>query len=86
MLVASAAGYGVLTLQWWRRNRFRIAPAEVARLVESAEPPVILDVRDATAYDKSPVRIPRSLHAPLDSLERDHLPADPERTVVAYCT
>lgn len=86
MLVASAAGYGVLTLQWWRRNRFRIAPAEVARLVESADPPVILDVRDATAYDKSPVRIPRSLHAPLDSLERDHLPADPGRTVVAYCT
>jgi hypothetical protein len=47
---------------------------------------VILDVRDGTAYAKSPVRIPRSIHAPLDALERDRLPADPEHPVVAYCT
>ena len=73
-------------VRWWRRNRFRIRPSEVARLVDSAEPPVILDVREAATYAKSPVKIPRSLHAPLESLERDHLPTDPGRTVVAYCT
>jgi S1-C subfamily serine protease len=86
MLVLSAAGYAALFAQRWRRNRFRIGPSDVARLIESAEPPLILDVRDSTTYAKSPVRIPRALHAPLDELARDRLPADPARTVVAYCT
>ena len=86
MLVASTVGYAILAVQHWRRNRFRISPSDVARLVDSAEPPVILDVRDVTAYAKSPVKIPRSLHAPLDALQREQLPVDPVRTVVAYCT
>jgi S1-C subfamily serine protease len=86
MLVASAIGYAIIAAQHWRRNRFRITPSDVARLVDSAEPPVILDVRDAAAYAKSPVKIPRSLHAPLDGLQRERLPVDPVRTVVAYCT
>lgn len=86
MLLASAVGYATVAVQHWRRNRFRISPSDVARLVESAEPPVILDVRDAEAYAKSPVKIPRSLHTPLDDLQRDRLPVDPVRTVVAYCT
>jgi rhodanese-related sulfurtransferase len=58
----------------------------VARLIESPDPPVILDVRDAAVYAKSPVKIPRSLHAPLEDLAPDRLPADASRTVVAYCT
>jgi rhodanese-related sulfurtransferase len=58
----------------------------VARLIESPDPPVILDVRDAAAYAKSPVKIPRSVHAPLEDLEPGRLPTDASRTVVAYCT
>jgi serine protease Do len=86
MLAFSGAGYAALAVRHWRRNQFRISPSEVARLADTADPPVILDVRDAAAYAKSPVKIPRSLHAPLDALERDRLPADPARAVVAYCT
>jgi S1-C subfamily serine protease len=86
MLVVSGAGYAAVAVRHWRRNRFRISPSDVARLVDSAEPPVILDVRDDVAYAKSPVKVPRSLHAPLDGLERERLPVDPTRTVVAYCT
>jgi serine protease Do len=86
MLVVSGAGYAALAVRHWRRNRFRISPSDVARLVDSAEPPVILDVRDAATYAKSPVKLPRSLHAPLDGLEPERLPVDPTRTVVAYCT
>ena len=86
MLVASGAGYAALAARHWRRNRFRISPSEVARLSDASDPPVILDVRDAAAYAKSPVKIPRSIHAPLDALERDRLPADTARPVVAYCT
>ena len=86
MLVVSGAGYAVLGIRFWRRNRFRVSPSEVARLVDTADPPLILDVRDAATYAKSPVKIPRSVHAPLDALEPDRLPADSARPVVAYCT
>ena len=86
MLVVSGASYAVLAVRRWRRNQYRISPSDVARLVDSAAPPVILDVRDAAAYAKSPVKVPRSLHAPLDELERESLPVDKTRTVVAYCT
>jgi serine protease Do len=86
MLALSAAGYAVVGVRHWRRNRFRIRPSQVAQLIDSAEPPLILDVREAGAYAQSPVRIPQSVHAPLDALERERPPADPERTIVAYCT
>jgi S1-C subfamily serine protease len=86
MLIASAAVYGGLVVQRWRRNRFRIPPSAVAQLIESPEPPVILDVRDEATYAKSTVKIPHSVHAPLDDLRRDRLPSDAARTVVAYCT
>jgi S1-C subfamily serine protease len=88
MLAVSASGWVVLLVRRRQRNRFRIAPAEVMRLVEGPDPPIILDVRASDAYTRSPVRIPRSLHLPLDSLAAGAaaVPADHARTVVAYCT
>ena len=85
MLVISGVCYTLLTARHWRRKRFRVSRSEVARLIDAADPPVILDVRDSATYAKSPVKIPRSVHAPLDALDRDRLP-DPSRPVVAYCT
>jgi serine protease Do len=88
MLVVSAAGWAVLLLRRRQRNRFRIAPAEVVRLMEGPEPPTILDVRAPDTYAQSPVRIPRSVHLPLDALgdAAPSLAADRSRLVVAYCT
>jgi S1-C subfamily serine protease len=88
MLVVSASGWTVLVIRRRQRNRFRIPPAEVMRLIEGPEPPMILDVRASDAYARSPVRIPRSLHVPLDSLANgaSTVAADPARVVVAYCT
>ena len=87
MLVVSAAGWAVLLFRRWQRNRFRIRPAEVMRLLEGPEPPTILDVRASDAYARSPVRIPRSVHVALDSLgDGGSVPADAARVVVAYCT
>lgn len=82
------AAYSVLLGLRWRRNRFRIKPSEVARLLESSSPPVILDVRETTTYDKSPVRIPNALHVPPQDLAAGttQLRIAPERTLVAYCT
>ena len=87
MLVVSAAGWAVLLLRRGQRNRFRIRPAEVMRLLEGPDPPTILDVRASDAYARSPVRIPRSVHVALDSLgDGGSVPVDAARVVVAYCT
>ena len=89
MIVASVAGFGWLFYSGWRRNRFRIRPSEVARLLElSTDPPVMLDVRTAETYGRSPVRIPKSVHVPPDDLAagKTSVPVDTSRMVVAYCS
>jgi S1-C subfamily serine protease len=88
LVVMSVAAYGGLLGLRWRRNRFRVSPSEVARLLEGTDPPAILDVRESTAYEQSPVRIPRSLRVTAQNLaEGGTLPAvDRDRLVVAYCT
>ncbi len=73
----------------WKRNRFRIRASEVARLVDtSPDPPLILDVRDASTYDKSPVQLPNARHLAPEALARGASPLtiEPTRTVVAYCS
>jgi rhodanese-related sulfurtransferase len=76
-------------IAWWKRNRYRVRPHEVARWLEQPESaPVVLDVRDRDTYQKSPVQIPRALHVPADALASGAAPPalDPSRRVVAYCT
>jgi rhodanese-related sulfurtransferase len=86
---ASLAAFGVMWARRFQRNRFRIAPAEVVRLLEdSPEPPVILDVRSANSYARSPLRIPNAVHITPEELQQGStaLRIEPHRTVVAYCT
>jgi S1-C subfamily serine protease len=81
-----AGGFAFLR---WKRNRFRVRASELARMLESdAQPPLILDVRDASTYDKSPVKIPNARHLPQEALASGQaaLTVEPTRTVVAYCT
>jgi S1-C subfamily serine protease len=86
-LVASAA---VLLVLRARRNRYRIRPSEVMRLIEASpdSPPVILDVRDGATYAKSPVKIQDARHLSPEELETGLRPLDVDlnRTVVAYCS
>ena len=81
-----AAGLSLATR--WKRNRYRIRPSEVLRLIQtSREKPIILDVRDTATYVKSPVKIPESRHVAPDELEAGKLrEIERDRTVVAYCT
>jgi len=88
LVAASIAGYAAILIVRRRRNRFRISPSEVARLLEGTDPPAILDVREASAYERSPVRVPRSLRLSLHDIvdgARD-LGVDRARMIVAYCT
>jgi S1-C subfamily serine protease len=88
LVAASVAGYALLLGLRWRRNRFRISPSEVARLLEGTDPPAILDVREASAYERSPVRIPRSLRMSIQEISDGGKGPDvsPARMIVAYCT
>jgi len=82
-------GGGVLVRRW-RRNRYRIRPSAVLRLIEASPeaPPIILDVRDAATYAKSPVKIQDARHISPEELQRgmSAIDIDANRTVVAYCT
>jgi serine protease Do len=88
LITLSLAGYATLLAIRWRRNRFRISPSEVSRLLEGGEPPAILDVRETTAYERSPVRIPRSVRMSVQDLANHgkRPDVDPLRMIVAYCT
>jgi hypothetical protein len=88
LVAASVAGYALLLGLRWRRNRFRISPSEVARLLEGTDPPAILDVREASAYERSPVRIPRSLRMSIQEISDGGKGPDVSRArlIVAYCT
>jgi S1-C subfamily serine protease len=88
LVAASVAGYALLLGLRWRRNRFRISPSEVARLLEGTDPPAILDVREASAYERSPVRIPRSLRISIQEISDGGKGPDVSRArmIVAYCT
>ncbi len=88
LVLAGFGGYGLLLWRRWRRNVFRISPSEVAKLMEGNDPPAIFDVREASAYERSPMRIPRSLRVTLADLENGgkRPDVDAARLVVAYCT
>jgi hypothetical protein len=86
--VVSLSIFGVMLGRRWQRNRFRVSPSQVVKLMEGGSPPVILDVRQRSVYAASPVRIPGALYVAPDELERDggSLQVEPTRGVVAYCT
>ncbi len=64
----------------------RITPAELAKLLASDEPPVILDVRARSTYESDGVRIPGGVRVrPDEALEWLSESAE-DRRVVAYCT
>ena len=86
-VVAMAGGVGALVRRW-RRNRFRISPADVVRLFERGASPIIVDARSGFVYETSPFRIPGAIHVPLQALDDGAGGAriEPGRPVVAYCT
>ena len=88
LVLAGFGGYAVLLWRRWQRNAFRISPSEVARLLEGNEPPAIVDVRETSAYERSPMRIPGSVRmTPTDLDNGGKRPdIDQARLVVAYCT
>jgi S1-C subfamily serine protease len=86
--VLSAGGFGGQWLHRWNKNRYRIQPFEVVRMMESGKSPIIIDARRADSYEQLPLKIPGSLRVapedPAGSLAG--LDLDTTRPAVAYCT
>ncbi|HET9925422.1 MAG TPA: trypsin-like peptidase domain-containing protein, partial [Methylomirabilota bacterium] len=52
--LVSAGGFGGQWLHRWNKNRYRVHPSEVVRLMEGGKAPIILDARRADAYEQLP--------------------------------
>lgn len=64
----------------------RISPAELAAMLASDNPPIVLDVRARAAYEKDNGQIPGSVRVLPDKVSEWAENADPSRPIVAYCT
>jgi S1-C subfamily serine protease/rhodanese-related sulfurtransferase len=86
--VLSAGGWGAQFLVRWQKNRYRVHPFEVIKLLEVGKQPQILDVRTADAYDTLPLKIPGSVRLAPEELATgvSGLELDTNRPVIAYCT
>jgi len=85
----SAGGFGTQYLVRWQRNRYRVGPSEVIKLLESGKQPIILDARSEQQYEMNPIKIQGSIRIAPEDLKRDGvgtIELDRTRPVVAYCT
>jgi hypothetical protein len=89
-VVIALAAIGILGVRRARRNRYRIRPSQVIKLIAASpeSPPIILDVRDAAAYAQSPFKIQDARHVTAEDLNTGvrALDVDASRTVIAYCS
>jgi membrane protein DedA with SNARE-associated domain/rhodanese-related sulfurtransferase len=88
VLLVAYVGY-----KWWERMRFysvlrmaQITVAELYKLVVTPPPPVIVDVRSATAIQLDPRCIPGSLHIPLTDVQQHLRDLPRDRDIISYCT
>jgi hypothetical protein len=84
----SGAGYGAQFAVRWQKNRYRVQPSEVVRLLESGKSPILVDARRKEVYDTLPLTIPGSVRLAPEEISSgaSGLELDTNRPVVAYCT
>ncbi len=91
LVAALAVLVGMIAAKWWERRRFyrllrlaRITVHELKQLIESGQPPAIVDVRTGGSF--AACHIPGALRMTLDEIDL-HLAALPrEGEIVLYCT
>jgi membrane protein DedA with SNARE-associated domain len=93
LVIAGALLAAFVGWKWWQRRRFyrflrmaRITPEQLRALIDDGKAPVIVDVRNRTALQRDPRRIPGALSVPIEDIDASisQLPFD--REVVLYCT
>jgi hypothetical protein len=86
--LVSAGGFGGQWLHRWNKNRYRVHPSEVVRMMEDGKAPILLDARRADSYEQLPLTIRGSIRVTPEDLATSMagLDLDMTRPVVAYCT
>ncbi len=64
----------------------RITPQQLAERMQSARPPIVLDVRSRSTYDHDEGKIPGSIRVLPDDINEWVVGKDQERSIVTYCT
>jgi sodium/hydrogen antiporter len=64
----------------------RITPADLAARLAGTHPPIVLDVRTRSQYDRDDAQIPGSIRVLPDLVKEWAADASREHSVVAYCT
>jgi len=84
----SAGGFGGQWLHRWNKNRYRVHPSEVVRLIEGGKAPTIIDARRTDLYEQLPLTIRGSVRVAPENLAASMagLDLDQTRPVVAYCS
>jgi hypothetical protein len=82
-----------IALKWWQRRRFyralrmaRISAADLHALLQIDPPPVVLDVRTASARRSDPRRIPGARAFELAEIDAVAAGLPAGREIVLYCT
>jgi membrane protein DedA with SNARE-associated domain/rhodanese-related sulfurtransferase len=96
--VAALSAFCVLLVAYvaykgWERMRFysvlrmaQITVPELHKLMATPSPPLVVDVRSATAVQLDPRAIPGSLRIPLTEVRRHLRELPRDREIVSYCT
>lgn len=64
----------------------RVVPEQLAALLDGPDPPVVIDVRTRSQYERDDIRIPHSVRVIPDDVAEWAHEQDRKRMVVAYCT
>ena len=64
----------------------RITPERLAQLLDGPDPPIVIDVRTRSQYERDDMRIPGSVRVLPDDVAEWAREQDRKRMVVAYCT
>ncbi|HWN03080.1 MAG TPA: trypsin-like peptidase domain-containing protein [Candidatus Dormibacteraeota bacterium] len=86
--LVSMGGFGGQWLHRWNKNRYRVQPFGVVRMIEAGKAPTILDARKSDSYEQLPLKIPGSIRVVPEDLANSMagLELDPAHPVVAYCS
>lgn len=83
---------GYIGFKWWERRRFfaqvdveRVSVEELRRLMNSPEPPVIVDLRSALACRQDPRSIPGAISMRLEEIPLRLAALPVGREIVLYC-
>jgi membrane protein DedA with SNARE-associated domain len=82
-----------IAVKWWERRRFfkalrmaRVSVADLYRMMEEGQTPVVVDVRSATAREIDPRRVPGSITVDMANLDAHLADLPPDRDIILYCT